>query len=82
MPKLVKIKQSKSKQGASIDAQATTPPDTGNQQDVMLNLFQHLYKRRGQQQSSRDEKKLFNQPHRLFLQSMLVQILRQVQDDA
>ena len=30
MPKLVKIKQSKSKQVASIDAQATTPPDTGN----------------------------------------------------
>ena len=59
MPKLVKIKQSKSKQVASIDAQATTPPDTGNQQDVMLSLYQHLYKRRGQQQSPRDENNTF-----------------------
>ena len=46
----------KAKQDASIDALSIPPPDTGNQYDVMLNLFQHLYKRRGQQQSSRDEK--------------------------
>ena len=59
MPKLVKIKQSKSKQVASIDAQATTPSDTGNQYDVMLSLSQHLYKRRGQQQTPRDEKNTF-----------------------